>query len=209
MAIPVVSPMLTLYNVTSRRDVKVRADSHHTTRTGGTRMADGQRNTWRGKPRTLPIQKFIERTRRDENGCLIWTATINSAGYGNFKVGKISSAHRFAYEYFIGPIPDGLDIDHLCRNRACCDPLHLEAVPRRINLARGQMPNMVTHRTRRCKRGHEFGDDDYYASKGAARRTCRICHKAAAKKWRERFGLEYHRARRARLRQERLTDALE
>ena len=74
--------------------------------------------------------------------CWIWIGAIGTGGYGNFWVGpdRLSDrmrAHRFAYESMVGPIPEGLDLDHLCRNRACVNPAHLEPVTRRVNLRRG------------------------------------------------------------------------
>lgn len=73
-----------------------------------------------------------------ETGCWEWQKTLGSNGYGQawHKHGKVA-AHRLFYERYVGPIPDGLEIDHLCRNRKCVNPAHLEAVPRVVNLRRG------------------------------------------------------------------------
>jgi hypothetical protein len=70
--------------------------------------------------------------------------------------GKVRLAHRVIYEYLVGPIPDGLSIDHLCRVRHCVNPAHLEPVTHRENVLRGQAPTAVNGRKTRCKRGHEF-----------------------------------------------------
>ena len=72
-------------------------------------------------PNSIAIERFARKHRRDESGCWIWTDTPTSAGYGVLGVGggRQVLAHRFSYENFVGPIPEGLQIDHLCRVRAC------------------------------------------------------------------------------------------
>lgn len=93
-------------------------------------------------------------------------------GYTSIRVEyRLVKAHRFSYEYFVGPVPEGLDLDHLCRNRACVNPDHLEPVTRRINLLRGENPAWVTHRTNICRRGHSMAD----ALPHGKWRTCRTC----------------------------------
>lgn len=73
------------------------------------------------------------------HGCLMWTAGHLPRGYGRVWVdGRMAYAHRVAYAMYYGEVPDGMDLDHLCRNPACVNPLHLEPVTRRVNLLRGR-----------------------------------------------------------------------
>lgn len=94
----------------------------------------------------------------DENrGCWVWQRVKSAAGYGQMTVGSKADgtnrrayAHRIAYELIRGPIPAGTELDHLCRNRACCNPWHLDAVPHMINYLRGNAPRRLPT----CRRGH-------------------------------------------------------
>lgn len=75
-----------------------------------------------------------------DDGCWVWTASQNGTGYGALTIaGARKLAHRLAYAHLVGPIPDGLDLDHLCRNRMCVNPAHLEPVTRRENLRRSPL----------------------------------------------------------------------
>jgi hypothetical protein len=82
-----------------------------------------------------------------------------------------------AYELAIGPIPEGLTIDHLCRNRGCVNPAHLEAVTNRTNLLRGDGIAALNARKTHCKRGHEFTPENTYVWREGTR-ACRACHTA-------------------------------
>lgn len=86
------------------------------------------------------IDRLLARAHEDTStGCWLWAGASNPEGYGRIWVeDRLGYTHRVAYEAFVGPIPDGYDIDHLCRNRGCCNPDHLEAVTRRTNLLRGE-----------------------------------------------------------------------
>lgn len=86
--------------------------------------------------------------RSDE--CWIWTRALRN-GYGAIWIdGRVEYAHRAAYELHIGSIPDGLELDHLCRVRSCCNPTHLEPVTRRENLMRGDTIVRAHHEGRDC-----------------------------------------------------------
>ncbi len=85
--------------------------------------------------RAAPIVRFARKIEVDSaTGCWNWLASLNNAGYGNF---NRTSAHRFIYEFVFGGIPGKLQLDHLCRNRGCCNPNHLEMVTASENIWRG------------------------------------------------------------------------
>lgn len=106
-------------------------------------------------------------------GCWLWTAALNpGAGYGIFQLapGKREYAHRLAYEWSIGPIDPVLELDHLCRERRCVNPLHLQAVTQHENQRR-RPDRRVTH----CPQGHPYSGDNLYEWKG--HRHCRACQR--------------------------------
>ena len=94
-------------------------------------------------------------------------------------------AYRLAYEITKGPVPKGLEIDHLCRNRACLNPFHLEAVTRRVNVLRGFGACGNNARKTHCKFGHEFTTIE---ESGRTRRRCMVCQYEAIKRYQERIG---------------------
>lgn len=112
------------------------------------------------------------------NSCWEWIAGIGKDGYGRFRLNeRINLAHRLSYEHFKGKIPKGLDLDHLCRNRKCINPEHLEAVTRKINIRRGltgQHNNHANKLKTHCLRGHEYDEENTYIYSDG-RRQCRKC----------------------------------
>ncbi len=119
------------------------------------------------QPSTEPyIHKFFRYIQPNiRTGCWLWLAGIDKEGYGIFWVRRNALAHRWAYEYFIGPIPKHLELDHLCRVRSCANPHHVEAVTHAENVARSAWAVSLT-----CKYGHPF---DIVLKDGG--RDCRTC----------------------------------
>lgn len=113
--------------------------------------------------------------------CWLWMGSKNQSGYGRLRrgghVGKIILAHRYAYSALIGPIPDGLVLDHICRVRHCVNPAHLQAVPDRVNVARGIGPTAVNARKTHCKHGHAFTAENTGIRHDG--RYCKTCAYAA------------------------------
>lgn len=121
------------------------------------------------------------------DSCWLWTGGKDRYGYGKIlgphrgeAKGAHKRAHRAAYEMLIGPIPDGLTLDHLCRVRHCVNPSHLEPVTRRENVLRGQSPFARHARVTHCPAGHAY-DEANTAHRRRGGRKCRACDAARSR----------------------------
>jgi len=137
-----------------------------------------------------PLERFTAKVEKTD-GCWLWMGYINpkpGKGYGTFYDGKKAvRAHRWAYENFVGPIPEGLQLDHLCRVRHCVNPSHLEPVTARENIRRGENHVAKNARKTHCLHGHEFTEENTYRSSRG--RDCRECRTARRTRWLEKKGL--------------------
>lgn len=132
------------------------------------------------------LDRFVSKLQIEENGCWIWSGATSKNGYGQIKVERcVVYAHRLAYQLFVGEIPDGLTIDHLCRERLCVNPAHLEAVALRVNILRGESPSAKQARQTHCGNGHVLAGENLVVRHG--KRGCRICIRAAQKVRSRRF----------------------
>jgi hypothetical protein len=128
--------------------------------------------------------------------CREWQGTMSCTGYGLISVqGRYRGAHRVAYELFKGPVPDGLDVHHICRNPRCVSWDHLQAVTRSQNAVFGIGPqvtrarNYSTHGSTpdTCKRGHPMSGENLYVSPDGKQRACRECGRARCRGWMRRW----------------------
>ena len=120
---------------------------------------------------------FWDRASRGKaDECWEWLG-VRRNGYGRYWDGsRMVQAHRHAYEALVSPIPDGLVIDHLCRNRACVNPAHMEPVTPRENTLRGESPSAKAARKTHCYKGHPFSPDNT-SIKPTGERRCLTCHR--------------------------------
>lgn len=126
------------------------------------------------------------------SGCWLWIGYVRPDGYGSFMLGsrldgsrQMKRAHRAAYEYFVGRIPNNLELDHVCRNRCCVNPDHLEAVARSVNVRRGASAaarKLRALKQTHCKNGHPFIDEN--TNRWHGWRQCIVCRNIRI--WRER-----------------------
>lgn len=132
--------------------------------------------------RTPILARVFRRVRRDEvTGCWLWTGCVLPAGHGQIREAeprRTRLVHRVVYEALVGPVPEGLELDHLCRRPACVNPAHLEPVTHRENILRGEAPSAQLARRTTCHRGHPLTG----ANLGTATfRRCLTCHRIAEK----------------------------
>lgn len=138
-------------------------------------------------PNTIPIEeRFKEKYRVDqESGCWIWTASLMPNGYAQFRYSRAKNGygHRFSYEHHIGPIPEGRQIDHLCKNKACVNPDHLDVVTPKTNIERIGPRRSANAEKTHCPRGHPLSGDNLYVFPNRRARTCRTCRREYAREY--------------------------
>lgn len=139
----------------------------------------------------LPFWGRVDSSGGDSK-CWEWLGAVQSAGYGATSKGL---AHRIAYELRVGPIPKGLTIDHLCKNKLCCNPKHMEAVTLAENLRRAvetrnhhRGGNLVYAARTHCKWGHEFTDENTRMNGNV--RVCKACAKRRSTEFKNRRNRE-------------------
>ena len=153
-----------------------------------------------GRPPVAPEQRFWSKVKPIESGCWEWQGMLDKHGYGLFWLSEVPGekpkcfAHRFSYQINIAPIPDGLQLDHLCRNHKCVHPLHLQAVTQQVNILRGMGLSAQAIRTGKCLRGHDYTPENTVADKDGSR-SCKICRRDVTRKWWAKHGKEWRRAR--------------
>lgn len=131
----------------------------------------------------VKLNEFIIRFKKDA-GCWVWIGSLRPNGYGIFYFNGKLTAHRVSYEVFNGPIPDGLVVNHKCRNRRCVNPDHLNTITDKENVLNGVGISVVNAKKTHCKYGHPFNKKNTYIKSDGAR-ACVPCGLTRAKRYRQ------------------------
>lgn len=131
---------------------------------------------------TLPLDFRFLRLVDKTDTCWLWVGAVLPNGYPRFNHGS-GYAHRVAYEMWVGPIPAGMTIDHMCNVKRCVNPAHLRVASNRENILRSNGPAALNARKTHCKHGHEFTTQNTIAGtrRGNPTRECRICKQDRAR----------------------------
>ncbi len=131
----------------------------------------------------MPIEdRFLRSVVIADSGCITWIGAVKPNGYGTIsRKNKTIHAHRYSYEHYVGEIPKGMQLDHLCGVRNCVNPIHLEAVSQKENLRRGSSPSAKNSRRSHCIHGHLLSGDNLYIRLGRGGRMCKTCGKERAR----------------------------
>ena len=142
-----------------------------------------------------PLERILSRITITEKGCWEWNGAKASEGYGHIRVGsrrdgssRLVGTHILVYKALIGEVPEGKELDHLCRNHPCCNPDHLEPVTRRENALRGDVGIYMIQKgasQTHCLRGHLFDEANTYVDKHG-KRSCKTCRRVAFREWKRR-----------------------
>lgn len=149
----------------------------------------------RKRKKLPPEVRFFKYVVRREDGCWEWTGGKSRTGYGHFYCGpsgpyqpaRRAMAHRWSYEHHVGPIPDGFETHHLCGNRRCVNPAHVQPMPYSEHCRQpghcGVMRAHITH----CPKGHEYTAENTRVKKGC--RNCKACDRDLHReRYRQRVG---------------------
>jgi hypothetical protein len=137
-----------------------------------------------GDPRLPP--RFWAKV-RIEGECWIWTGSLRDDGGGQFRLnGRTRKAYQVSFEALVGSIPEGLELDHLCRNRACVNPTHLEPVTHRVNMLRGRTVAAAHAAKTHCPAGHPYDETNTRRYRGE--RRCRACKRERSQRRRSANG---------------------
>lgn len=141
-------------------------------------------------------QRFLSKVKKRKSGCWEWIGCLTN-GYGSFYYKRNVRAHRYSYEYYKEPIPEELTIDHLCMNRKCVNPDHLEAVTMRVNILRSNGESAQNARKTHCIHGHILSGTNLVVgnNKYGKYRACVICKRRQATKSQTRIRAAYTKIR--------------